>query len=218
VPTLPEPPIDLEASLTAEVIRLSLAGRAVHLREEATAARFGVGRSALRQALGRLAGKGLIEYLPRRGWRVRAFDEADLRAYLAARECLELKALDLAMPQLDRADLEAMLHGNEPGAEGPRLDNQLHRHLVEKAGNPYIRDFFERHGLYFTTLLDFAAPEAAAVARMAGQHRAILVALLAGDRRAARRELARHIRAQLPVLRRLLRRHGRPTPANGDTP
>jgi DNA-binding GntR family transcriptional regulator len=211
----PAPPETLEAVLTQEVINRSLRGEASYLREETTAQRYLVGRTALRQVLNRLARKGLVEHLPRRGWHVRAFDRDDLRAYLTVRESLELTALRLARPHLVREDLEDMLRGNVPGdLEGEaRLDNRLHQYIIEKSGNGYIKDFFDRHGRYFTTLFDYAAPEARLTVAMVRQHRAILRALIARDWPLARLELARHIRAQLPILRRLLKRVARPRTA-----
>lgn len=209
VPPVPPhaPARDVEATLAAEIIRLSLQGRAEPLREEVTADRFGIGRTVLRQVLSRLEGLGLIEHLPRRGWRVRPFDESEMVAYLQVREGLELKALDLARPHLDPVELRRMLRGNRRGA--PRIDNDLHRYLVQKAGNRYIREFFERHGIYFATLFDFAAPETNVARTMARQHRTILRALLARDWKAARKALAHHIRSQRPVIRRLLQKIGR---------
>jgi DNA-binding GntR family transcriptional regulator len=217
IPPAPAPPrraAELEEALAAELIGRSLRGEAAYLREEATARRLGVGRTAVRQVFGRLAGRGLLVHVPRCGWRVRPFDEADLASYLEVREALELKALDLARPNLAAADLRRMLAGNAPGGRGrgPRLDNGLHAYLVAKAGNAYIRDVFDRHGAYFTTLFDFAAPETDIVAEMARQHRAILRALLDADWPRARRALAHHIRAQRPIVRALLRRIGRAAP------
>ena len=80
---------------------------------------------------------------------------------------------------------------------------------MEKSGNDYLREFFDRHGGYYTSLLEFAAPETHVVAAMARQHRKILRALLAHDWPRARRELTRRIRAQRPIVRDLLRRLGR---------
>src|SRR5579859_709819 len=69
-PPTPPPDLgDLESTFTTEVIRMSLRGDTAYLREETTAERLGVGRAVLRQLLNRLQGKGLIEHLPRRGWR-----------------------------------------------------------------------------------------------------------------------------------------------------
>ena len=121
--------------------------------------------------------------MPRRGWRVRPLDEGDLDEYLAVREVLELMAMELAAPHLVEGDLKRMLAGNVVGGHGkePSLDNDLHRYMIEKAGNSYIRDFFERYGAYYTTVFDFAAPETHIVSGMARQHRAILKALIDRD-------------------------------------
>jgi DNA-binding GntR family transcriptional regulator len=210
LPTRPGASHDLEAALADDIIKRSLRGDAEYLREEATAERYGVGRTVLRQALNRLAGQGLVEHLPRRGWRVHPFDEAEMIAYLQVRESLELKALELARLRLDPAKLQRMLKGNRPrhASDSAQLDNDLHRYLIQQAGNRFIRDFFDRHGIYYATLFQFAAPEANVVKAMARQHRAILKALLAKDWRKARQALARHIRAQRPIVERLLNQIG----------
>jgi len=216
-PELPSRSARLEAALTAEVIAGSLRGEEGYLREEATAQRLGVGRTAIRQVFGRLAGRGLIEHVPRCGWRVRAFDADDLRAYLEVRETLELKALELAQPRLDPDELRKMLAGNVADRRRPRLENKLHRYLIDQAGNPYIREFFDRQGAYYTTLFDFAAPETHVVREMARQHREILQALIDQDWIRARCALADHIRAQRPIVEELLRRIGRPNPKPEET-
>jgi DNA-binding GntR family transcriptional regulator len=193
-----------ESALTADIIQRSLRGDSDFLREEVTARRFALGRTSLRQAFSRLAGKGLLEHVPRCGWRVRAFSAVDLAAYLEARETLELKALDLARPRLVPDDLRRMLSGNLPAGQPARLDNQLHAYLIEKAENRYLTDFFERHGVYYTTLFDHAAPAAKVVADMARQHRSILRALIEKDWPRARRALSHHIRSQQPIIETLL--------------
>jgi DNA-binding GntR family transcriptional regulator len=86
------------------------------------------------------------------------------------------------------------------------VDTELHPYLVEKAGNRYLRDFFGRHGAYYTTLFYTATLGVSVVEEMARQHRAILEALLRRKWGAARALLARHIRAQEPVLLRLMKR------------
>jgi DNA-binding GntR family transcriptional regulator len=196
---------ELEAALASEMIARSLRRESEYVREEATALRYGLGRTAIRQALARLAGRGLVVHVPRCGWRVRPFDLADLEEYLEVREVLELKALDLARPHLIAADLQRMLLGNAPRAgRNPRLDNNLHRYLIDKAANAYISDFFDRHGAYYTTVFDFAAPETRVVVEMARQHCAILRALIDRDWTRARQALSQHIRGQRPIVKELM--------------
>jgi len=205
-----EPPktaADWDRVLVEEVMIASLQRDAVHLREEALAQKYGIGRSVIRQSLGRLAGARLIEHVPRCGWLVRPIQEGDVCAYLEIREVLELKALDLSKPHLMREELELMLEGNPATSEGesPRLDNRLHQYLIERSGNRYIQNVFGQYtASYYTAVFDYAAPEAHVVAEMAAQHRRILAALITKHWAQARQALAEHIWAQRPILKQLL--------------
>jgi DNA-binding GntR family transcriptional regulator len=203
----PPTPQDWDRILIRELMIASLRREPVRLRDEALAEQHRVGRSVIRQSLGRLAGAGLIEHIPRRGWFVHPIREDDVVAYLDVREVLELKALDLARSHVSRADLVPMLEDNAPVDEGqsPRLDNRLHEYLIAKSGNRYICNFFRQYtATYYTSAFDYAAPEAHVVAEMAAQHRAILEALIGRRWAQARDALAHHIRAQRPILIRLL--------------
>ena len=203
----PQPRKDWCRVITDDVIRLSFQGKAVYLREEATAEEYGISRTIVRQVFHRLAGSGIFEHIPHRGWRVRPIGYADIRAFFQVREALELTALDLARGHLIRADLERILADTpvrKPG-ELPPVDDALHKYLIAKSGNRYIQDFFNRHAgfYYYRTLFDFEHDEAEVAAAIA-QHRQILEALLAEDWPRAREALSEHIRYQLPVLERMI--------------
>lgn len=208
-----EPPLrplksdDWDRILINEVMLASLDGQATHLREEALARKHGTGRSVIRSTLSRFAGAGLIEHIPRRGWRVRPINLEDVRAYLQVREALELLAMDLAKTHLNREDLERMLAGNRQSDchDLSGLDNRLHEYIVEKSGNHYIRDFFRQHvAVYYRSLFDYAAPETSVVVEMAAQHRRILEALIGRAWNRARLAMKEHIRSQERVLTQLL--------------
>ena len=206
-PDCPKPRRDWRRVITDDVIRLSFEGKAVYLREEATARKYGVSRTIVRQVFHRLAGSGVFEHIPRRGWRVRPVRCEDMRAFFRVREALELMALDLAREHLVRAELEEILADTpirEPGASPP-LDDRLHKYLIQKSRNRYTQDFFDRHaGLYYyRTLFDFEHDEAEVAAAVA-QHREILEALLAEDWPRAREALSAHIRYQLPAFERMI--------------
>ena len=204
-PVTPKPPSDWEAAVARELLLLSLRGEAGFVREELLAEQHGIGRTPLRRVLHRLAGGGLIEHVPRRGWRVQAFSQDDMDAFIDIRETLEVKALDLARNALVEADLEQMLVGNSPEAVAQsRIDNRLHLYFVEKSGNRYIASFFENHGGYYTALFDYAALGAHVVADMAAQHRDILNNVLRKHWARARDALSVHIRAQRPVMSKVI--------------
>lgn len=199
-------PAAREQGIARDILKRSLQGRAEFLREEAAAREYDVGRTALRRVFSRLVAEGLLEHVPRRGWRVRPFRQEEMEAYLEVREVLELKALELALPRLDRAALRRLLAENRCSGGDPHVDGELHAVLIEASGNRYLQDFFRRHGAYFTTLFYYAALGASVVDRMARQHRGILCELLAGRPARAKDALARHIRAQKPVLRMMMTR------------
>ncbi|HEX7901834.1 MAG TPA: GntR family transcriptional regulator [Planctomycetota bacterium] len=200
------PPGAWDQIIARDVMKLSLLGREEFMREEVTAEKYGIGRTLLRHVLSRLTASGILEHVPRRGWRVRPFREEDMRAYLEVRELLELKALDLCRERVAKADLARILEDNVVSGERPKVDAELHAYIVEKAENRYIQDFFSRHGAYFTTLFYYAALGASVTSEMAKQHRKIVESMLAGRWPRAREEMAEHIRAQRPAMRRMMDR------------
>lgn len=198
--------------LAEYIVLQSLAGEERFLREEATAEKFQIGRAYTRQVFSELSGRGLLEHVARRGWRIHPFSLEDMLQFLEIREVLECKALRLAKDELDRAELLRMLEGN-PDPDTVRGDsfedevnNEIHGYLIRKSGNRYITDFFQRHGLYFAKLFDLAAFDVSTRRIMATQHRGILLNMLEGRWEAAEQALAIHVRSQQPEVRELLQR------------
>jgi DNA-binding GntR family transcriptional regulator len=201
----PVKPVDWGTVLAREILVLSLRGEDGFIREEVMAEKHGIGRTLLRRVFHRLAGGGLIEHVPRRGWQVPSFRQSDMDAFIDIRETLEVKALDLARPALVAEDLQRMLAGNSAAAAAQsRIDNNLHRYFIEKSGNRYIASFFDSHGGYYTALFDYAALGAEVVSEMAAQHRDILENALARRWVKARAALSNHIRAQKPVMEKVI--------------
>jgi DNA-binding GntR family transcriptional regulator len=199
----PEKPVDWTEVIANDLVQLSLEGAPALLREETTAEKYGITRFTVRQIFQRLAGRGILEHLPRRGWELRPFRQEDLDAYIRVRVGLELMALDLAWPRLVDEDIQAILDGNLLPTKPNRLpicDNSLHRSLIEKSENPFIADFFDRHGKYFDALFNWESLDRKAQIQAVQQHREILEALLRRDRAAAERALENHIRNNHPVL------------------
>lgn len=203
----PLEPTDWEAVLGREVLLMSLRGGEPFVREEAMAERHGIGRTLLRRVFHRLAGGGLLQHVPRRGWQVPRFDEREMDAYIDVRETLEVKALDLARTNLDPSDLDRMIAGNAPeqiAAVG--IDNELHAYFIERSLNRYIAAFFDINGRYYNALFDYATVSAEMVSEMANQHLDVLHAARACHWAKARRALGHHIRSQKPVMQAMLER------------
>ena len=198
---------DLDAIIAEDVINLSVLGGPTYLREESAAERYGVGRTVIRQAFNRLAGSGLIDHVPRRGWQVHPYREQDLLDYIDVRETLELKALSLARTRLESRHLKEFIVANSPDSKGkPQLDNQLHQYWIELSGNRYIQKFFAQNGIYFTYLFDYSTEAIADIEDKAAEHRNILTSLLKKDWKGANKALSQHIRAQKPNVTRFFER------------
>lgn len=205
-PEAPTRPEELQDRISSWVVRQSLAGTHVYLRESATADALGVGRSTVRESFRRLEGSGLLEHVPRHGWRLRPFRREDLDHFLQAREALELLALKQARSRLDESALKKMLDGNclpVSKTAMPKIDNSIHRYLIQASGNPYIEDFFNRHQPYFDAIFRWESLDRDAAIEATEQHRRILKACLDRDWKEARTALGHHIRTNHPVLERL---------------
>ena len=197
-------------NITKELVEISLGGEECFVREEATASKHGLTRSTLRQILQRLAGEGLLEHVPRRGWRVKPFRQEDMDAFIEVREVMELKALDLAKTKLGSPESQRKLRQikeNNQLAKGKKgqakIDNTLHAYLIDLAANPYINDFFNRHGRYFTILFNWEGENEKAASEAVTQHHEIIDALLAQNWSLAKKRLSHHLHSNHPVLRNL---------------
>ncbi len=206
-PQPPQQPQDLLRNIRDDLVMLSLEGEPVYLREEATAEKYGISRSAIRNILHQLAGLRMLDHIPRRGWRLRPFRQEDLQAFLEVREVLELKALDLSRPHLEEKKLQALLELNRiPSTQNSvgEIDESLHTYIITSAGNTYISDFFKQQGQYFDVLFRWEDKDQKIALETLRQHRAVLEALLNKDWREARKALAYHIRNNHPILDKIV--------------
>lgn len=189
--------------VASDLVKLSLKGEAIYLREEATAEKYAMSRSAIRNILHRLAGEGVLDHIPRRGWRLRPFRKDDLQAFVEVREVLELKAMELARPKFNESELKAMLDANilpTKAGDAPQIDESLHQYFIDLADNPYIRDFFERQGRYYWVLFEWEDHAHEIAEETVRQHRDVLTALLERNWSAARKALSHHILHNHPIL------------------
>lgn len=214
LPHRPQSPFDAMDVIVSDLVQLSLKGEPIYLREEATAEKYNVSRGAIRNILQRLAGEGMLDHIPRRGWRLRPFRQDDLQAFLEARDAFELRALALAWPRLDAKELQRMLDANvlpATDAESPRVDESLHDYLVTTAGNEYIKEFLERQGRYYRLLFKWEDHDRATAIETVRQHREILTALLQKKWSAARKALSHHNLDNHPILSHVETIRGEPS-------
>ncbi len=161
------------------------------LVEEELAARYGVKRHVVREAIFSLERMGLVERIPNKGAVVRMLRASDVEQIYSVREALEtLAARQLPLPGAPEliAELERIqeLHSAAVLANDPRAafraNMAFHETLFGACGNPHlaeaIRSFAQKaHGARSYTAAD---PLDLALSR--DQHVAIIAALRSGDR------------------------------------
>ncbi|MEM8630892.1 MAG: GntR family transcriptional regulator [Pseudomonadota bacterium] len=210
---------DAHTRLKAEILanRLSPGFQAT---EPELAARLGMSRTPVREALIRLEAEGLVELIPRRGARVLPVSPSDMAEIYELLTALEPHAAaelagsrpdDRALLPLEAAtsDMERALEDGalEAWAEA---DDQFHRTLLRLHGNKRLLSIAEQlfdqvHRARMITLRMRAKPH-----RSTADHRQIVEHLRAGDAEAVRRVFHDHRRRAARELLSILEQYGLP--------
>ena len=140
----------------------------------------------------------------------KTFPPAGFTSLLEVREAMELKALELARSKLTSSEAKVKLRQikssnkiHQNGKVRVIIDNSLHQYLIELAANPYIDDFFQRHGKYYSILFKWEGGDEKAGIQAVKQHHAIIDALLKEDWKVAAKELSVHLHTNHPVLQEI---------------
>jgi DNA-binding GntR family transcriptional regulator len=160
------------------------------LKEIPLAELFGVTRSVVRKALGRLAHERVVELRTNRGAIVASPSVEESRNLFAARQVIESAIVDSLARQLTKAqakELRALVQEENAAYQrgevraGLKLSIEFHRVLARQAGNTVLADFLEQ--LVARTplvLLAYRGPiQHAGCAN--DEHAEIVAALTAGD-------------------------------------
>jgi DNA-binding GntR family transcriptional regulator len=198
-PEPPERPGNTYEQVANDLVGLSFLGKEIYLREQHAAEKYGISRTALRQIFERLAGLGILEHVPRKGWSLRPFRYEYLMMFTEAREMMEVGALKLARIRLVEEDLQQILDRNVL----PQSDNSLHEYLILKSQNLFIKDFFDRYRRYYDVLHRWEQRDRKAVAESVRQHRQIAEALIRRDWVEAERMLIEHIHHSQAGIKKL---------------
>ncbi len=166
------------------------------------AAQLGLSRTPVRQALHRLAQDGLVRFDPRRGFSVREFTARDIQEIFDVRCALEVLALRLTAPQLQRQELRVELEqlyavrsrlSEHPVALYLQNDLRLHNMIIRASGNRslirILATLRSQHGLF--QLRDTFYPGRMEVSL--DDHERILLALIEGRFEQGADLLAEHI-------------------------
>ena len=201
------------ASVRELILSGDLPGGA-RLAEADLAARLGVSRTPVREALTRLGAEGLVEHSPNRGARVATWSRDEIEAVFELRSALEPRLTALAAGAAGPSDVaglaalaQAML---EVGLPGPTqdldavvpLNRAFHDRLVELADHPGLATALSSAVRTPLQLRNFHAYDDASLRRSLAHHVEIVDALRAGDPVWARAVMTAHIHSARAVMLR----------------
>ena len=192
-----------------------------HLVQEQVAARLGVSRQPVQQAMARLKADGLVEDVGKRGLRVAELDLGLMRHHYDIRAALDgLAARGAAGRARDdaavAADIEsrgrAILEAGEAAvARGDirkqiRHDEAFHRLVYQASGNPLVAPTAESHWRFLRRAMGDVLRHAEPPRTIWREHAGILDAVVAGDRARAEDLAVSHIRVAADMLEAALGR------------
>jgi DNA-binding GntR family transcriptional regulator len=171
------------------------------LREEELARTLGVSRTPIREALGRLQSRGLVEVAPPRGLIVAELDSQKIMELYAVREILEGAAARFSAERASPVEIAAMRRLAQECADAESAtiaaerNARLHRMIYEAAHNRYLlpalTDFQDALALLPGTTFGQPGRREAAYT----EHTAIIDAIARRDPDAAEAAARNHIRS-----------------------
>lgn len=176
------------ATLLDEIQSGRLAPGAV-LGEVEQAARLGVSRTPLREAIGRLAADGLVAQASPRMTVVTDIDTGDIRELFEVRRALEETAARLAAERGDRSafeELAAEFSGARLEADADRADYaaliaRFDQALDAAVANDYLTAALRTIRTHLVRVRRLSRENAARLAESVAEHRLIASAIAAGD-------------------------------------
>jgi DNA-binding GntR family transcriptional regulator len=176
------------------------------LREAFWAGQLGVSRTAVREALVRLAVEGLVQRGPVTGYVIPEPDKEDMADLLELRIMLESGAINLIVSRhlLSTEDINALnescdlldrFGAQDYAASAVEVDDRFHQRLIDAGQNRRLRSLYRQ-----TPRWDCAKPVATPsewrtiATHIASDHRAIVHALQANDAPRAAALLEDHLR------------------------
>ena len=193
------------AALRDEILEWQLAPGTV-LGEVEQAARLGVSRTPLREALARLSADGLVEALAGRGLVVTAASVESVVELFEVREALEAKAAALAATRRDPAVFERLRDEfltsatllADPTRHGYYdLVRRFDEAMDEAVGNGYLVSTLASLRTHIARIRRLAHDNPERLAAAAAEHLLIVDAIIAGDADLARSATVVHLHRSL---------------------
>ncbi len=176
-----------------------------HLVQEELAARLGVSRQPVQQAMAMLKADGIVEESGARGLHVAPIDLATMRHRYAIRAVLDALAAGAAADAVRNGDSSIAGEGRRLVAQGRAAiaamdvrtlvaaDVGFHRYIYEASGNPLIAPTAEIHWRFLRRVMADVVRHAQPPVEIWDQHEGIVEAIARGDAAEAGRLAEAHV-------------------------
>jgi DNA-binding GntR family transcriptional regulator len=201
--------------LRAAVLSLELPPGAP-LSEGEIAQRFGVSRTPVREAIGRLVEDGLVTVYPQVGSFVRRIDLDDVFEAQFIREALEVAAVRIAAEVAEPADIDRLHRLVDEQREAAALEDVdaffvadvgLHNLVFELAGHAGVWQRLRSVGFQMDRVRRLSLPGRHTLAELIAEHSALVDAIARKDSTAAEAGLREHARRVLTYAPELATRY-----------
>lgn len=209
------------AQAIREEILLGKIPVAARLNQDALAARFGVSRIPVREALRQLEAEGLVEIHPHRGAFVASLAVEEIKGIYEIRIALESLAVEFAAPEATEGDLqklEATLSRMDAEVEPAiwlDLNLEFHRALYAPSGRAHLCNLIETLRRHSEPYLRIYVASMGRIRRAQEEHHQIFDAYRRHEVSAAAAALRAHLSHTLDGLLKVLPRSSVTHPAAG---
>lgn len=179
------------------------------MTEKGLTHRFGLGKTPVREALGRLAHEGLVKAVPRQGYLVTPINVKDVQNIFALRLLLEPEAASLAAEKISEGQL-IRLHEICNASYDPndlvtaeaflRLNTEFHATIAQVSGNERLAEIIAQLLCEMERIFHVGLRLRNRSEEMTHEHETLVTALRAGDSEAAKRESATQIEASREMV------------------
>jgi DNA-binding GntR family transcriptional regulator len=186
------------------------------ISENELAARLGVSRTPIREALQRLREERLVAVVPQYGTFVTHISESavsDAQFVREALECAAIRGTALRARDQDLGALEAIIRRQDAAREANDfdsfyvLDDELHQLLCDLSGHDIAWSLSQRAKGHLNRIRRLSMPEPGYMMEMIGEHRAVVAAVAAHDPDEAEQTLRHHLRMVLSTLPAIREQH-----------
>ena len=181
------------------------------LNELALANELKISRTPIREALKQLELEGLVESIPNKGVYVKGFSPRDIDDMFEIRLALEGLAIQLAIDRLDEVhlakikdvfELMEFYTGKNEQDKINDLNILYHETIYQATQSQYFEQLLKDVHYYVSVTSRHSITQPERLETALKEHRAILHAIMAGDKEQAKETIQKHIRKTQVLVRK----------------